>query len=85
MIVLATLAHHQHDDDTARRLLMSAGPGRLPASLGGAYHLAAQLGITQDYAADLATLYQPDSPHGGMGATRSLSALRAELARRGWD
>jgi hypothetical protein len=29
-------------------------------------------------------LYDPDNPHGPMGVTRSMNAVRAELIRRGW-
>lgn len=56
----------------------------MPASKGFAGHLAKQLGIIDDDAADVAALYRPDNPHGPMGTTRSLHALRDELARRGW-
>ena len=84
MMLLAALSHHYGDDDAARRLLMKAGDGRLPGSKGFARHLARQLGIFDAYMAEVAAIYRPDSPHGPMGAIRSLHALRAELARRGW-
>ena len=85
MLVLAAFARHEGDDDAARSFLLSTGAGRMPSTRGLARHLASQLGIVKDYEADVATLYQPDNPHGPMGATRSLNALRAELVRRGWD
>ena len=85
MLVLAAFARHEGDDDAARSFLLSTGAGRMPSTRGLARHLASQLGIVKDHEADVATLYQPDNPHGPMGATRSLNALRAELARRGWD
>ena len=85
MLVLASFARHEGDDDDARSFLLSVGTARLPSTRGMARHLASQLGILKVYEADVATIYQPDNPHGPMGATRSLNALRAELARRGWD
>jgi predicted ATPase/class 3 adenylate cyclase len=85
MFLLAALSHHEGDDDAARRLVFSAGDGRTPSSKGFSRHFAKQLGIIDEYAADVAALYKPDNPHGPMGTTRSLNALRAELARRGWS
>jgi predicted ATPase len=84
MLVLAAFARHEGDDGAARSFLLSTGAGRMPSTRGLARYLASQLGIAKEWEADVATLYKPDNPHGPMGATRSLHALRAELARRGW-
>ena len=84
MLLLAALAHHQGDDADARRLITRAGDGRSPASKGFARHLARQLDVLDPYTAEVASLYRLDNSHGPMGATRSLEALRAEVARRGW-
>jgi hypothetical protein len=64
--------------------VLSAGDGRMPGSKGFLRHLAQQLGIIDEYVAEVAALYRPDNPHGSMGRTRSLHALRVELTRRGW-
>jgi hypothetical protein len=85
MLLLAALSHHEGDDDTARSLMLSAGDGRMPGHKGFARHLAKQLGIADEYAAEVVALYQPDNLHGPMGTTRSLHALRAEVDRRGWS
>lgn len=85
MLLLAALAHHKGDDDAARQFMLDAGTGRSPATNGFARHLAIQLDIVDKYAADLHELNRQDNPHGPLGATRSLRALRAELTRRGWD
>jgi predicted ATPase/class 3 adenylate cyclase len=85
MLLLAALAHHQGDDNAARDHLRVAGPGRQPGTIAYGRHLARQLGVIDDYLADDAALYTPGNPHGPMGATRSINALRAELTRRGWD
>ena len=85
MLVLASFARQEGDDGAARAFLLAVGTARLPSTRGLARYLATRLGIVKDYEADVATLYQPDNPHGPMGATRSLNALSAELARRGWD
>ena len=84
MLLLAALAHHDGDDDKARHLLRDGGDGRTPGSRGFARHLARQLDIFDTYTAEVSSLYQPDNPHGPMGGTRSLHALRTELTRRGW-
>ena len=65
--------------------MLCAGVGRSPATGGFARHLATQLGIADAYAADNQAVNRAGNPHGTLGATRSLHALRAELARRGWD
>lgn len=85
MLLLAALAQHVGDGDAARQFMLTAGPGRSPATNGFAPHLAAQLDIADEYAADTNVLLQPGNSYGPMGATRSLNALRAELTRRGWD
>lgn len=85
MLVLAALAHHDGDDNAARDHLRVAGIGRQPGTIAFGRHLARQLGIIDEYLADAASLYTPGNPHGGMGATRSMNALRVELTRRGWD
>ena len=84
MLLLASLALHQGDDDAARRFLLNAGSARMPSTRGASRHLARQLGIADAHAADIAALYLPDNQHGPMGATRSMNALRAELTRRAW-
>ena len=85
MLLLAALAQQVGDDDAARQFMLNAGVGRSPATVGFARHLAAQLDIADEYIADTYALAQPDNPHGPLGATRSLRALRTELTRRGWD
>ena len=45
----------------------------------------AEIRRIDEYSAEVAALYQPDNPHRPMGITRSLHALRAEVARRGWS
>ena len=85
MVLLAALAHRDGDVDAARQFMLCAGVGRSPAMGGFARHLATQLGIAAEYAADNQAVMQAGNPHGALGATRSLHALRAELARRGWD
>ena len=84
MLLLAALAHHDGDDIAARDYLRVAGIGRQPGTIAFGRHLARQLGIIDEYLADVASLDEPGNPHGGMGATRSMIALRAELTRRGW-
>ncbi len=85
MLLLAALAHYQGDDDAARQFMLDAGSGRTPATNGFARHLAVQLDIADKHAAAMHELLQPGNPHGPLGATRSLRALRTELTRRGWD
>ena len=53
--------------------------GRQPGTIAYGRHLARQLGIFDEY------MGQVEDPDDSYGATRSLHALRAELARRGWD
>ena len=85
MLLLAALAQCTGDDDDARQFTLNAGASRSPATTGFARHLARQLDIADEYAADLQALQQPGNPHGALGAIRSLQALCAELTRRGWD
>jgi hypothetical protein len=85
LLLLAALAIHNGDDDGARDYLRVAGPGRQPGTIAYGRHLARQLGIIDDYLADVAIANTPGNPYGPMGATRSLNALRSELTRRGWD
>ena len=85
MLLLAALAKHVGEGDAARRFVLEAGVGRSPATVSFGRQLAARLGVADEYAADTAALSDPDSPHGPLGATRSLRSLRAELTRRGWD
>ena len=85
MLLFAALAHHDGDDNAARDYLRVAGIGRQPGTIAFGRHLARHLGIIDEYIADAASLNEPGNPHGGMGATRSMNALRAELARRSWD
>ncbi len=85
MLLFAALAHHDGDDNAARDHLRVTNIGRQPGTIAYGRHLARQLGIIDEYLADFAALGEPANPHGGMGADRSMNALRAELARRGWD
>ena len=81
MMLLAALAQHIGDDDAARQFMLNAGTGRSPATSGFARHLARQLGIADEYAADAQALQQPGNPHSALSATRSLNAMRAKLTR----
>ena len=74
MLLFAALAHHDGDDNAARNYLRVAGGGRQPGTIAYGRHLARQLGIIDEYLADVATLHEPANPHGGMGATRSMNA-----------
>ena len=84
MLLLTALAHHDGDDNAARDYLRVASMGRQPGTIAFGRHLARQLGIIDEYLVDVASLDEPGNPQGGMGATRSMTALRAELTRRGW-
>ena len=76
MLMFAALAHHQGDDETARRFLLNAGQGRQPGTIAYGRHLARKLNIADAY------LKQSQVE---MGVVRSMKPLRAELTRRGWD
>jgi|GEM_PF-1458429 len=82
MVLFAALAHFHNDHDIAWRLVLAAGEGRQPGSIAYGRHLARRLGIIDDYTSRIdEQMSQPNDPS---GATRSMNALRAELARHGW-
>jgi predicted ATPase/class 3 adenylate cyclase len=76
MLMFAALAHHEGDDETARRFLLDARQGRQPGTIAYGRHLARKLGIADAFAKQSQV---------EMGVVGSLKPLRAELTRRGWD
>ena len=79
MMLIAALAHQQGDEPAARRFLLDAFGGRSPGTIAYGRHLARQLGIFDEY------MGQVEDPDDSYGVTRSVNAVRAELARRGWE
>jgi len=70
VLLLATLAHAEGDDDRARALLTSMGQGRLPATVAFARHLGARLDV---------------APAPETSIDDALGTLRTEMNRRGWS
>jgi hypothetical protein len=86
-LLLAALAHVEGDDDIARGLLLEMGMGQEPAAIIYSNHLASLLGISDEHADRqlVAASYFLTSPEGPSGSQAAMAAVRAELARRGWD
>jgi predicted ATPase/class 3 adenylate cyclase len=86
LVLLAALAHAEGDDQIARDLLSSMGLERQPATIAFAGDLANRLGMLdelQEQRRRMRVLLTED--HRIAASQRSLAALRAELARRGWS
>lgn len=86
LVLLAALAHAEGDDQIARDLLSSMGLERQPATIAFAGDLANRLGMLdelQELRQQTRALLTEDQRI--IASQRSLAALRAELARRGWD
>ncbi|HEY5664332.1 MAG TPA: adenylate/guanylate cyclase domain-containing protein [Ilumatobacter sp.] len=84
LLLLAALAHCEHDDDRARLLLLDMGQSRHDATAAYGVYLARQLGIFTEYMHAVTEGAAPDPDYGMLGERRALFALRAELSRRGW-
>jgi hypothetical protein len=86
LVLLAALAHAEGDDQIACDLLSSMGLERQPSTIAFAGDLANRLGMLdelQEQRRRMRVLLTED--HRIAASQRSLAALRAELARRGWN
>nr|MDP9336216.1 hypothetical protein [Actinomycetota bacterium] len=86
LLLLAALAHAEGDDRIAIDLLSNMGLERQPATIAFAGDLANRLGVLdelQEQRRRMRVLLTED--HRIAVSQRSLAALRAELARRGWN
>ena len=86
LVLLAALAHAEGDDQIARDLVSSMGLERQPATIAFAGDLANRLGMLdelQEQRRRMRMLLTEDQRI--VASQRSLAALRAELARRGWS
>ena len=84
VLLLATLAHTEGDDDEARALLVNTGIAQSVGTVAFARDLAVRLGIADQYQAHETDAMNPESSLGPLGATNAANMLRNELARRGW-
>ena len=87
LVLLAALAYDEGDDQIARDLLSSMGLERQPATIAFAGHLANRLGMLdelQEQRRRTRVLMLTEDQRIA-ASQRSLAALRAELARRGWS
>jgi predicted ATPase/class 3 adenylate cyclase len=85
--LLAALAQAEGEDDHARDLLRQMGAGLEPGVILYSRHLAERLGIGAEHAdrQRRALTYPSTSAQGLIGTRLATTAVRAELARRGWD
>jgi predicted ATPase len=87
VMLLAELALAEGEPEAAVRLIADMGFGRSPGTIAYANDLAQRLGIADEFATRQQTLRDPGrlAEHGVLGSLTAMRALRAELARRGWD
>jgi hypothetical protein len=86
VLLLAALADAQGDTQIARDLLLHMGVGHHGATRMFSAHLAVRLGVAVEHAAGVRyTLELGEHNHEGViGSSTVMTALRHELARRGW-
>jgi hypothetical protein len=87
VLLLATLTDAEGDQPRSRDLLLKMGAGLEPGIRVFSKHLAHRLGIGNHHnkLQQQALTYQADTPEGYNGTLMASQALRAELARRGWE
>jgi hypothetical protein len=85
-LLLAALARAEGDAKTATELLLQMGIGLHAATRMFSTELAARLGVAGEHADRLrqALTYDLRSEQGPTGAHMAMTAVRQELARRGW-
>ena len=87
VLLLAALAHAEGDLATARTLLLQSWFCRTDATIIFSHELARRLEIADEHERrqHRAVTFGSRSPEGINGQHLAMTALRAELARRGWD
>ncbi len=87
VLLLAALARVEGDEATARELLLQSWFCRTDATIVYSHELARRLGVTEEHerCQRRAVTFGSRSPEGINGIHLAMTALRAELARRGWD
>lgn len=87
VLLLAALARVEGDDATARELLLQSWFCRTDATIVYSHELARRLGVTEQHERyqRRAVAFGSRSPEGINGIHLAMTALRAELTRRGWD
>lgn len=83
LLLLAELARAEGDDALARRLLADVGLARGHSTIRLAHELATELGIADECTALLRRDVAPDADRKVI-ASRTITATRSELGRRGW-
>ena len=87
VLLLAALAHVEGDISVARDLLLKSWFCRTDATIIYSHELARRLEVTDEHerCQRRAVTFGSRSPEGINGRHLAMTALRAELTRRGWD
>ena len=87
VLLLAALAHAEGDISVARDLLLNSWFCRTDATIIFSHELARRLEVTNEHerCQRRAVTFGSRSPEGINGRHLAMTALRAELTRRGWD
>lgn len=83
VLVLAALAEVEGERNVSIDLVLKMGVGPSPIATASGRELASRLGVGDSYAAQLGASLDP-SGDDFIGVRTAMTALRAEVARRGW-